>query len=161
MAVDLSDFLEAVKTEVTAPEAVAAGNDAYWLSAMSNAFWEARLEGHFVGYSETEGIIDTVPAGGADLPREQIQLLLLYTAYKSVFNRLVNLKTKFRGKAGPTEIETERSAQVLTAALRILAGKMEKLKDDLTNTAGTAVYLFDAVQARQESLEYGDGDWTG
>lgn len=161
MAVDLSDYIEAVKTEVTAPEGVAAGGEDYWLQAMSNAFWEARLEGHFVGYTETEGIIDTIPNGGANLPREQIQLLLIYTAYKSVFNRLVNLKTKFRGRAGPTEVETERSAQLLTAALRILAGKMEKLKDTLAAGDGTAVYLFDAVLARQESLEYGDGAWTG
>ncbi len=157
MSVDLGDYVEAMQATVTLPDIT----EDQWIQKLSNAFWTARLNGHFVGYTETDGVINTVPTGGTDLPREQVQLIILYAEYNAVFQQLTNLKTAFRGKAGPVEVETQRSANLLTALLKDLSTRMKDLKDTLLQAGGSATYIWDSVIEHEENLLYGDSWWTG
>ncbi len=151
MSVDLSDYIE--HAQVAIPVTL---TDDQWVLALANAFWEAYLNGHFRGYREADGLIEPRTVGDPDLERDQVQLIIIYARYVEVRSELLRLKTKLRVKSGPTEYESERSANVLSALLKELAQEMKDLKDDLLNRGVTCGYAWDAVLARDESLLYGD-----
>lgn len=161
MAVDLEDLVEVVRAEVSAPgeNLFPGATNAQWVQSMANGFWEARLHGHFAGYRESDGVVSPLPPATADLPRELQQLIVLYTGYKAVRNKLLNLKTSTRAKAGPVESEVERSAMLLTAILKDLVGKLDELKRQLLQLGITKGYYIDGLLSRDDSLGGGDSYW--
>lgn len=162
-AVDLSEYAEAMAAVVNAPgeNFFPSATEETWTQALVNAFWDGYLNGHFRGFNESEGIIDTVPTGGTAFPRDQVQLVMLYAAHTAVRNKLLSLKTALRAKAGPTEFETQRSAQVLTAILKDISTRLTELKKELVKRPRTSTFIFDAIEASTSSLLAGDSHWVG
>ena len=56
--------------------------DATWVGWLSDAFWEARLDGFLTGYTIEGGAIVPVQPGDADLDQRWIALIVLYAGVK-------------------------------------------------------------------------------
>lgn len=154
MAVDLADYVAALKREVEPP-----GTDIFtgvqsseWIGYLSDAFWEARLDGFLSGYETDEGssasdvlIVPTTP-GAADLDRRGMALVILYAGVKVLRNRILNMNTQFRAKAGPVEFEQQNSATMLAEMLKQLKATKDRIIDALDG--GTDVMILDAYSTR-------------
>lgn len=149
MAVDLSEFVPSLRREVTPPGSdlfTDVGDDVF-VGYLSDAFWEARLDGFLASWTADEdGIV--VPTGGAsDIPRDLIGLVILYAGIKVLRNRLMNLNTAFRSKAGPVEYEVQNSANLLTEMLQQLKASKDRILEQVDNVP-TPTFYFDAYTAR-------------
>ena len=79
MAVDLSEsqYIDSLKRAVTplaTPNVFSAIPATMWLGYLTDAFWEAKMDGFLAGYTEADGEISST-TGGADLGREFIALV--------------------------------------------------------------------------------------
>lgn len=150
MAVDLGEFVESLRREVTPPGSTlfADVSDDVFIGYLADAFWEARLDG-FLGKweADADGLIAPLDASGEDITRELIGLVILYAGVKILRNRLMNLNTAFRAEAGPVKYEVENSANLLTEMLKQLKARKDQLLDAVTN-APTETYYFDAYTLR-------------
>ena len=160
MAVDLEDLIEDLLTEVNPP-----GQDLFpdatndeWLSHLRNAFWEGVLDGLINGYEELDGVVTPVN-GTVDISREYQQLVIYYAGIRILKNRLMNLNTLFRSKAGPVEYETQQSAQVLKALLDEATKRRNFWLTRLSDAGEAPTFLIDAIIARDDSINYGDTYW--
>lgn len=161
MAIDLGDYVEAVRAASSPP-----GSDLYpdadddaWILVLSNAFWDGYLHKLFQAYTEADGTITNTTAGGDDIARDQLQLVILYASMNALFNLLAEMKTRFKGRAGPTEFEYERSATVLVGLLRDRRAELAEVTK-LTKAQGlTSTYYLDAVSRRLGMYE-GDVGWV-
>lgn len=152
MSVDLADFVEALQREVQPPGVTifAGVSDDTWVGYLTDAFWEARLDGFLGGYAaSTDGVIAPESGNGPDIPRQMVALVLIYAGIKIIRNRLISTNTRFHAKAGPVEIEQDYSATLLTE----MAKQLSAVKDRLLalQTFTTDVTLIDGFSARSSS----------
>lgn len=155
MALDLSDYVESLQREVIPPGSNLFANvDATaWAGYLSDAFWEARLDGFLTGYSADDDgavtrIVDTVPE---DMPRQYVALVVLYAGIRVLRNKILNTQTSFRAKAGPVEYETQNGATMLAEMLKQLAATKNRLIEAAEQTSDvntTVVAMFDAYSTR-------------
>lgn len=160
MAVDLSLFVDSLKREVQPPgtEIFAGVSESAWVGYLADAFWEARLDGFLLDYSADEDGLVTHTAGGADIDRSAVALIILYAGIRVLRNRLMNINTQFRAKAGPVEYEVQNSANLLTDMLRALRAQKMRLINLLDNPEETVVMMLDAYSTRLYLPEsYGGG----
>lgn len=151
MAVDLSEYVESLRREVTPPGSdlfVSVADDVF-TGYLADAFWEARLDGFLAKWeADLDGIVTPLDVTGDDLPRELIGLVILYAGIKILRNRIMNLNTAFRAQAGPVNYEVENSANLLTELLKQLKDRKDQILESVKN-APTPTYYFDAYSARQ------------
>lgn len=151
MAVNLGDFVESLKREIEPPGAslFAGVTDAQWVGYLSDAFWEARLDGFLEGYAtqDIEGVVSIVPLNGTvDLDRRGMALVILYAGCKVLRNRILNMNTQFRAKAGSVEFEQQNSATMLAEMLRQLKATKDRVLEDLDGRSD--VVVLDAYSTR-------------
>lgn len=149
--VDLSEFVPSLRREVTPPgtDLFPDANDDIFVGYLSDAFWEARLDGFVQKWScDEDGIVEPLDGIDDDLPRELVGLLVLYAGIKILRNRIMNLNTAFRAKAGPVNYEVENSANLLTEMLKQLAARRKELLEEVE---ATPTYYHDAYFIRGHS----------
>lgn len=164
MTVDLSDHVDSLKREV-----IPVGSDMFsdvtasvWLGHLTDAFWEARLDGFMEGFvADDEGLI-TNENGSADLDRRWVALIVLYAGIRVLRNRILNMNTSFRAKAGPVEFEQQNSATMLAEMLKQLRATKDRILDDLDDNA-TGVIALDALSVRlfDAASYWGSPELTG
>jgi len=161
MAVDLSDYVENLKREVSAPGLTQLPNatDAEYLGNLQDGFWESVLDGVITGFTESDGIVTNKSAGGADIGRDLVQLVVFYAGFRIVRNQLRDLKTSFKAKAGTVDYEIEQSANVLKAIMDDLTKRRSIVLARLGDIGSTHSYYFDQIQGRENSIIYGDSYW--
>jgi hypothetical protein len=165
MAVDLADYVDSLKREIQPPgsDLFAGVSDAQWVGYLADAFWEARLDGFLEGYTTDEGAtsgdVSIVPVGaGADIDQRWIALIVLYAAVKILRNRILNMSTTFRAKAGPVEFEQQNSATMLAEMLKQLKATKDRIVEELDAAEETGVLVLDAYSTRLYSpLSYFGG----
>lgn len=153
MAVDLSEFVDSLKREVTPPgnDLFDGVNDDVFTGYLSDAFWEARLDGFIPRWTcDIDGLVTPIEDNGDEFPRELVGLLILYAGIKILRNRIMTLNTAFRSKAGPVEYEVENSANVLTELLKQLAQRREELLEEV-KLLPTPTFYIDAYSTRGHS----------
>lgn len=160
MSVDLGDLIEDLQSEVSPPgsDLFPDATDDDWLSNLRNAFWECILDGVIEGYEESDGIIDP-ESGTTDLSRNLQQLIVYYAGIRILKNRLSNLNTLFRTKAGPVEYETQNSAQVLKGLLDEAVRRRNYWLATLSENGESPTVYIDAIQSRHDSMVYNDTYW--
>lgn len=158
MAVDVVDFVPSLKRAVQPPGAdlYVGVTDGVWSGYLTDAFWEARLDGFLRGWTvfqddpaapENAQFVP-VSAGGPDIPRADVALVIIYAAVTVLRNRILNSNTKFRAKAGPVEFEQENSATVLAEMLKQLRTAKDRILEAMEMNSPTAVMLIDAYSTR-------------
>lgn len=153
MAVDLSNYVNVLRREVTPPGATIFEDvsDDVFTGYLADAVWEARLDGFLSGWEADE--YGQVPArsDGKEFPREHIALLVLYAGIRILRLRILNTNTRFSAKAGSAEYSQEQSANALTEMLK----NLNEIKDRLVSQAvePTATYLVDGYSVRQWSSD--------
>lgn len=150
MAVDLIDYVPSLKREIQPPgvELFASVTNDEWVGYLADAFWEARLDGFLVGYATDEDGTAIEPlTGTTEIPRQQIALIVLYAGIRVLRNKILNTKTMFRGKAGPTEFEQQTSATMLAEMLKQLKETKDRILVELDEFA-TGVHVLDAFSTR-------------
>lgn len=160
MAVDLSEFVEVLKREIQPPgtNLFSTVTNTQWVGYLSDAFWEARLDGFMLGYETNEdGEIVPVTDGDPDLGRQWMALIVLYAGVKILRNKILNLNTQFRAKAGPVEFEQQNSANMLVEMLKQLKATKDRVLEELQG-GQTGVLVLDAYSTRlYEPLSYYGG----
>ena len=81
-----------------------AHDEALWVGYLSDAFWEARLDGFMRGLEtlcEDEDIQVIPVGGGADLDRKRLALVILYAATKILRIKILNTADHVPGLARP------------------------------------------------------------
>jgi len=143
MAVDLADYIESLEREVTPLEGDAPDvSDEKLVGYLSDAFWEARLDGFMEGYeADNLGVVQ----GSPDLPREKIALIVVYAGIRILRLQLINTEAHFRATAGPVGFETRISSTVMAEMLRQLERRKEQLLEALEQTD---VVVLDALTTR-------------
>lgn len=164
MAVDLTDLVEYLRA-ATGKQDAATPTDDQLLMDLRNAFWDARLDlgfkrGPLGGYREEDGEIFTVQDGEPDLDRSLQQLVVVWAAINRVVHEIKDMQTLFRAKAGPTEYETQRSAQSLVGVLRHLTDRRKELVDDLGANGVIADTIVDSVLNSDIGLMMGASSWA-
>lgn len=169
MAVDMADYVPALKREVTplGADPFASVEDASWVGYLADAFWEARLDGFLKGYEAIElgpGDVEVGPVSGSaeeadQVPREQMALVILYAGIRVLRNQILNTNTAFRAKAGPVEFEQQTSATMLAEMLKQLKATKDRILDGLDDEVGqTGVMILDAFSTRVfNPLSYSGG----
>jgi hypothetical protein len=161
MAVDLADLVPSLRAELGLP-----GTTAYpdattgdLVIRLSNAFWEARLNGLFATYREEDGVI--VPISGTeDLGRDFQQVLVLYAAYAVILNQFRNAQAQFHAKAGPVEYSTQTSVSILKDVLAAMRERLGAVIASISTYSSGAAYAIDAMVARTEAMYYGEIWWV-
>ena len=147
MAVELSEYVDVLRREVTPPggSQFAGVSDDVFTGYLADAVWEARLDGFLEGWAADEdGTIQ--PIGDKEFPREHVALLVLYSGIRILRLRILNTNTKFSAKAGPAEFSQEQSANAVTEMLK----NLNEVKDRLLDMAvePTSTYLTDGYSVR-------------
>lgn len=162
-AVDLEDLIPDLVYSLSAP-----GEAEYdtvspeeWVSRMRDAFWNAYNDGLLRGYRESDGSI--LPRSGSEtMPRDEQQLIILYTGIAVLRSKLLNLQTVFRTKAGPVEYEVQQSAQIAKALLDDLSQRRTYILDRLAETeVARGIFVIDLFNARQQSINENITSWVG
>lgn len=156
MSVDLADYVDVLRREVTQPGSVlfADVDDEVFANYLSDSFWEVRLDGFLTSWTEFEQLVDPVDVNDGDITRDRIALVVLYAGIRIVRNRLLDTNTKFRAVAGPVEYEIENSASMLTEMLRQLEHTKQRLLE--MNYEAGDVIMIDSFSGRQfDPLGYG------
>lgn len=163
MAVDLAEFVDSLRREVTPPgsDLFATVPDDTFVGYLTDAFWEARLDGFMAKWeADVDGFVVPLDPDGEDLPRELVGLVVLYAGIKILRNRIMNLNTAFRSKAGPVEYEVQNSANLLTELLKQLAARKEQILEAVENIP-TPTFYFDAYSTRQQNAAMYWGELSG
>lgn len=161
MAVDLEELVPHLKAALNQP-----GVDAFtnattndWVLRLENAFWNARLDGLFGNYRAEDGLIEPI-TGNEDLPREQQQVLLIYSALDAVMAELRAVQSSFSAKAGPVEYSTSKSAPLLREVLITLRARLREIIGNLSSLADGDVAVLDAVIMRTDALAMSQQWWV-
>ena len=161
-AVDLSDLIPDLEVALTAPgqtDLYSAVDDDEWTTRLKNAFWSAYNDGLIEGYTCDEDGIVNPTSGSATFGGELQQIVIFYCGLNKVQNELLQIKTKFRAKAGPVEFETEQSAGVLKALLDSLLRQRDDIMTRLSAINGVSTIYIDAVRQRDYALAEGLTDF--
>lgn len=168
MAVDLSDYVDTLRREVTFPgsSTFSAVPDSTMVGYLADAFWEVKLDGFIEPWvADSDGIVipqndpqaqttngpfDLTPFDpNKDIPRDQVALVVLYAGLKILRNNVLAQNTRLSAKAGPVEFTTENSANVLTEMLKELTDVKNRLL--ALKTFNQDVTLIDVFSARSTS----------
>lgn len=167
MAVDLSEtqYVDSLKRAVTplaTPTLFASTPKATWVGYLTDAFWEAKMDGFMTGFTEADGEI-TNTGGGDDVGREFVALVVLYAAIKILSMQILNTNTQFRAKAGPVEFEQQSSATMLAEMLKQLERTKMRVILELDQIANTDTLVLDALSVRTFELPsyWGSVELTG
>lgn len=163
VGVDLTTLVPTLQRALNPPglDLFPAAVESEWVGRLADAFWKARLAGFFTGYREMTGDVMPVDQYAPDLTREEQEIIVSYARVTALQNRLVNLTTGTRSKAGPVESETQRSAQVLVQMLKDATNELADCAALVPQTPRQAVFL-DAVYVRTRSITSGVGSgWVG
>lgn len=150
MAIDLSDYVDSLRREVTplGTSLFASVADTTLASYMADAFWEARLDGFLAKWtSDVDGIVTPVDALGPDITQAEVALIVLYAGIRILRNQILNTSTTFRAKAGPVEFEQQASATMLAEMLKQLRDRREQIIQQSLQV-GTTVAVYDAYSTR-------------
>jgi len=160
MAVDLLDYVPSLKREVQPPGSnIFAGvTDADWVGYLSDAFWEARLDGLLQGFvvegydpeDPTYSTIAPTVTGNPDIDGRGLALVVLYAGIKVLRNRILNMQAGFRAKAGAVEFEQNgAAATVLAEMLKQLRATKDRILEELDATGEiTSVMVLDTYSTR-------------
>lgn len=146
MAVDLNDYVDVLRREVTPLDADPYdASDEVFVGYLADALYEAMLDGLVDGkWSATEdGVIEDV--NGTSFPRKYVSMLVLYAGIRILRLRILNTNTRFSAKAGPAEFFTQQSSQALVEMLRSLDAIKNRLLDSGVETSS---YLIDGYTTR-------------
>ena len=148
MAVDLNDYVEVLKREVTplGQDLFSNVGDETFVGYLADALWEAMLDGLIdrKWFADEDGLVPDVD--GKSFPRESIALLVLYSGIRILRLRILNTNTRFSAKAGPVEYTQEQSANALTEMLKNLDDIKKRLLDE--GDVETTSYLLDGYSVR-------------
>lgn len=156
-AVDLTDYVATLRREITplGTTLFTAIADGVLVGYLTDAFWEARLDGFLAAYTADEDGLVTPLTDTAFTPAE-IALVVMYAGIRVLRNQILNTSTGFRAKAGAVEFEQQNGATVLTEMLKQLRDqkiRIIEMSQDLT-----LVQIFDAFSTRSYStLSYYGG----
>lgn len=181
MAVDLADYVDTLRREVTPPGSTLFSSvpDEDMVGYMADAFWEIRLDGFMEPYScDQNGVIlpsddAQVVAGdtdyavtafdpSVDLGRQDIALICLYAGIKIIRNRLMSTSSRTKAQAGPVSFEQDFSANLMVEMLKELSATKQRLL--FLKTYNQDVSLIDAFSVRSSSAASYSGylyDWYG
>ncbi len=135
MSVDISEFVDSLRREVTPICEATDVSDGELLNHLLDAFWDAKLDGFFVNYvADQNGIVSGTSTNTPPFPRELVALCVAYAGARIVRLRISNTDALFRAKAGPVEFETRQSANVLRELLVQLQWRKEQLMEALERT---------------------------
>lgn len=162
-AVDLSDLipdLEYTLSPVGQTAIFASISDDEWVGRLKNAFWSAYNDGLIPSTwtCNADGIVTPV-SGSSTFGRDLQQIVLFYCGLNRVQNELLQLKTRFRAKAGPVEYETEQSAGVLKTLLDSLLKQRDDILERLADSNGVSMVYIDSVRQRDYSMRDSLIDW--
>lgn len=155
----VADLVEAFKREVAVPGAFSQDfpntSDEDLENALKDAFGLAQLDGFF-------GMMTLDPETGVvtpDFSTAGAALIVLYAGLRMTRQQLRVLKTVFRAKAGPTEYETQQSAQGLTEDLRQLERRRTELVESAVRAgrARSSTFVLDAYALRAGSWAFYGG----
>lgn len=167
MSVDLSDYIVALQTEVSAPGVndFPTATDDEFLNTLMNAFWSARLDGLLATFTcDENGIVDPLVIQDpplADIGRDMIQLVILYGSFTILRNVLRGLRTAFSASAGPVKFEYQQSANLLVEIIKEMIERRDVILIRLSDLGSAPVYVIDAIMARDDALRFGDTTWVG
>lgn len=160
MAVDLSDYVDSLKREVSPPgtDDFPSATDADWIGNMADAFWEARLDGLLAAWTcDVDGLVTpqliTTPAQ-PDIGRDMIQLVVLYASFRIIRNALRGLRTQFRATAGPVTFEYQQSSNLLRELMKDIAMRRDMILTRLSDLGSVPSYVIDGIIARDQSIAY-------
>ncbi len=161
MAFDLADVLDNMKAAVNPPgvDLFPDASDDDWLLREINAFWEAKLSGLLMGFVVDDDGLITPMSGSTDITREEVQIVIFLAGMEAIYQRLSNLRTVFRAKAGPVEYETQQTASLLKDVLANLTSRKNLILARLSDVGTSSVAYIDAVTARTEALASGIDYW--
>lgn len=162
MAVDLAEFVPSLRREVTPPGSDLFNdvNDDTFTGYLADAFWEARLDGFAPKWeADLDGIVTPIEGHDEEFPRELVGLVILYAGIKILRNRILNINTAFRAKAGSVEYEVENSANMLSEMLKQLAERRAVLLEEV-KLAPTPTFYFDGYSQRNHSVPAYWGELT-
>lgn len=148
MAVDLSDYIGTLKRQVIPPGSTlfSSVTNLQWVAYLSDAFWEARLDGFMVGYEEVDGEIAPTD-GGSDLDLKYVALVALYAGITILRTQILNTKTQFKAKAGSVEFEQQNSATMLAEMLKQLRQTKDRVLTEI-DADETETLVLDAYSTR-------------
>jgi hypothetical protein len=149
VAIDLSDYAPTLRREVTplGSTLFASIPDTQLTPYLTDAFWEARLDGFLAGYTADEdGSVEPTTTGADDVSPAGVALIVLYAGIRIMRNRILNMNTGFRAKAGPVEFEQQNSATMLAEMLKQLRDRKNQLLERALPL--TDVLLVDAYSTR-------------
>ena len=147
----LDTLVEPLKRELAVPGAFDAAfpntSDDDLIESLADGFGEAQLMGFFPTYELTGGegswetSLDLSAAGGA--------LVVIFTAMRILRAQIRSQAGSERYKAGPVEIETTRSANVLRDELKFLSNRLDMLiAEGKRASRPTSVAVFDNYTTR-------------
>lgn len=167
MSVDLADdeYTASLKRTVTPLGSTifdSVGADD-WTGYLTDAFWDARLDGFMVGYTIADDTEIVSESGGADLGREWVSLVVLYAGIKILTNKILNTNTKFSAKAGPVEFAQESSATMLAEMLKQLAATKNRIIAELDEIGESTTLVLDGLSVRtfEFASYWGSPELTG
>lgn len=152
MSVDLTDYVDSLRREVSPPgaDAFASVPDTVFAGYLADAFWEVRLDGFVEPFvADADGIVTPTSSAGPDIGREDIALVILYAGIKIIRNRLLSTNTRLSARAGSVEFTTENSANLLVEMLKELTNVKNRLL--YLKSYNQDVTLIDAFSARSAS----------
>lgn len=156
MAVDLEELVPSLRRMVNPPgsELFPDATDGILTGYLSDAFWLAKLDGFFGGYTENDGLVSP-ESGTTELARDWQQLIVFYAGAQIVENELRGKNTAFRTKAGPVEYEVQNSAQLLREHLLSLNKRRDYLLDLLSTKYNITPGYIDMIAARTDRITNG------
>lgn len=161
-AVYLTDLIPSLEAALSVPGTTSQYSSATedeWVGKLKNAFWLATLDQVISGYTcDDDGVIAEVDGDGT-LSGEMQYLIVLYACMDVVRNKLLQLKTVFRAKAGPVEYETQQSAQVLKALLDQYMTQRDRILETLAAANHLSTFYIDAVRSRDYAIRADVIDW--
>lgn len=151
MAVDLADFVPALRREITPP-----GSDLFndvsddvFTGYLADSFWEARLDGFLTDwFADEDGVVTPVAPNTTDLPRDQVAAIILYAGIRVLRNQILNTQTSFQATAGPVSYQVQNSATMLVEMLKQLRAVKDRLVAGVIENEPTSTAYIDAYATR-------------
>lgn len=163
MAVDLEELVPSLQRQINPPgsELFPDATVGILTGYLSDAFWLAKLDGFFGGYTESDGLVEPESPTGTDLARDWQQLIVFYAGMQIVENELRAKNTVFRTKAGPVEYEVQNSAQLLREHLTALHRRRDYLLELLSEKYNISAGYIDMIAARTYAITMGFSGYEG
>lgn len=146
----ISDLVPALKRELAVPgtfaDAFPSTRDVDLTDSLADGFSEAQLYGFFPDLALTE--VDGEWVTSQNLSGSGAALIVIFTSMRIIRANLRSLLTSERYKAGPAELELQRSANLLRDELKFLRDRLDALVANAKAAARPPVAVFDNYLAR-------------